>query len=220
MIAAGRMDPRYSMRLWVQAMRALAERHRENVVFGCLTPEAIAVDMENNVRIEAPAARRAPYVSPEVEAGLPPDRQADIYSMGVILHELVTGGTDQLGRRRAGEIVPDVPPWLDDLIGRCTEKNLTRRFRTAEEVSAALLKLKTPPWVSGDAGCGGPSLPTRDLDHPQPRERSPRKDMARGLGRHEIGSRAERPLPTLPAACHYSDSLGSNASRRPSPSML
>ena len=36
-----------------------------------------------------------------------------------------------------------MPPWLDELIEHCTEKNLTQRYRTAEEVSAALLKLKT-----------------------------------------------------------------------------
>ena len=52
MIHAGRMEPRYSMRLWVQVMRALAERHGAGVVLGCLTPDSIVIDMENNVRIE------------------------------------------------------------------------------------------------------------------------------------------------------------------------
>jgi serine/threonine-protein kinase len=97
--------------------------------------------MENNIRIQ-PAAPAEPYASPEVLAGLPPDRQADIYSMGVILFELLTGDAGQLGRKQAGELAADVPPWLDELVERCTEKNLTKRFRTAEEVSAALLALK------------------------------------------------------------------------------
>lgn len=143
MIDAGRMDLRYSMRLWVQVMRALADRHGANVVFGGLSPESIVIDMENNVRIDAPAAPGPAYLSPEVQAGLPPDRQADIYSMGVILFELVCGSLDQFGGKRAGELHEDVPPWLDELIERCTEKNLTRRYRTTEEVSAALLRLKT-----------------------------------------------------------------------------
>ena len=90
-----------------------------------------------------PAARVPAYLSPEVQAGLPPDRQADIYSMGVILYELVSGSLDQFGRQRAGERFSDVPPWLDELIERCTEKDLARRYRTTEEVSAALLKLKS-----------------------------------------------------------------------------
>jgi tetratricopeptide (TPR) repeat protein len=82
MIQAGRMEPRYSMRLWVQVMRALAERHNANAIFGCLDPESVVIDMENNVRIESHAGCRDEYRAPEVLAGLPPDRQADIYSMG------------------------------------------------------------------------------------------------------------------------------------------
>ena len=143
MIHAGRMDPRYSMRLWVQVMRALADRHGANVVLGGLTPDSIVIDMENNVRIDAPTNPDSAYQSPEVQAGLPPDRQADIYSMGVILYELVSGSLDQFGKKRAGELFSDVPSWLDELIEHCTEKNLTKRYRTTEEVSAALLKLKT-----------------------------------------------------------------------------
>ncbi len=145
MIHAGRMEPRYSMRLWVQIMRALAERHRADAVLGCLSPDSIVIDMENNVRIDQAAACSPVYRSPEIRAGLPPDRQADIYSMGVILFELVGGTLEKFGAKRAGELFSDVPPWLDELIERCTEKDLTRRYRTTEEVSAALLKLKTAP---------------------------------------------------------------------------
>jgi tetratricopeptide (TPR) repeat protein len=143
MIQAGRMEPRYSMRLWVQVMRALAERHRANVVLGRLSPESIVIDMENNVRFEAPDGEASAYLSPEVQAGLPPDRQADIYSMGVILYELVCGSLEHFGKKRAGEQFSDIPVWLDELIGRCVEKNLTKRYQTTEEVSAALLKLKS-----------------------------------------------------------------------------
>ncbi len=143
MIQAGRMEPRYSMRLWVQVMRALAERHRANVVLGCVSPDSITIDMQNNVRVEAPAERPAVYLSPEVQAGLTPERQADIYAMGVVLYELVTGSTEHFGKKRGGELFPDVPAWLDELIESCTEKNLTKRYRTTEEVSAALLKLKS-----------------------------------------------------------------------------
>ncbi len=142
MIGAGRMEPRYGMRLWVQVMRSLAELHAANRVLGTLCPEGILVDMENNVRFEQAAACAPDYLAPEVQAGIPPDRQADIYSMGVILFELVTGSLAEFGRRRPAEVRSDVPAWLDELIGRCTEKNITRRFRTTEEISRELVRLK------------------------------------------------------------------------------
>jgi len=143
MIDAGRMEPRYSMRLWVQVMRGLSELHRANRVLGRLSPEAILVDMENNVRIDESRPCPPEYVAPEVQAGIPPDRQADIYSMGVILFELVAGSLAELGRRRPSELFDDVPPWLDELIARCTEKNLTQRYRTTDEISQALVRLKS-----------------------------------------------------------------------------
>jgi tetratricopeptide (TPR) repeat protein len=143
MIHAGRMEPRYSMRLWVQVMRSLAEKHHANTVFGFLTPDAIFIDMQNNVRIEKPKERRAEYIAPEIQAGLPPDRQADIYSMGVILFELVTGTLEFVGKKRPAEVNSDIPPWMDHLILHCMEKNLTKRYRTTDEVSAVLLQLKS-----------------------------------------------------------------------------
>ena len=136
------MEPRLALRLWVQTMRALAERHAADVVFGCLTPESITVDGENAFLLEASSDRRAPYASPQVRAGVAPTRQDDIYSMGVILFELVTGGTAEFGRRRAAAAAPDVPIWLDELIERCTAQDPAQRYRTTEEVSAELLKLK------------------------------------------------------------------------------
>lgn len=142
MIRAGRMEPRYSMRLWVQIMRALADRHRAGAVFGSLAPDSIYIDMENNVRIEPATQVRPEYVAPEVQAGIAPQPQADVYSMGAILFELVTGSVDQIGKKRPAELFADIPGWLDELIARCTEKNLALRYRTTEEVSAALLKIK------------------------------------------------------------------------------
>jgi hypothetical protein len=63
--------------------------------------------------------------------------------MGVILFELVGGSLEHFGKKRAGEIFPDVPPWLDELIAHCTAADAAGRYHSAEEVSAALLKLKS-----------------------------------------------------------------------------
>jgi len=142
MLQAGRMKPRFGVWLWIRIMRALAERHSANTVFGCISPDFIFIDGENNVRIEKPASCRDEYVAPEIHSGFPPDCQADIYSMGVVLFELLTGSLKTLGQQRPAELHADIPPWLDELILRCMAKDLAKRYRTTDEVSAALMKLK------------------------------------------------------------------------------
>jgi len=99
-------------------MRALAERHAAKTVFGIITPDCIFIGGDHNIRIEKPASCREEYIAPEIQTGLPPDYQADIYSMGVILFELVTGTLEFV------------------------EKNLKKRYRTTDDISAALLKIK------------------------------------------------------------------------------
>jgi serine/threonine-protein kinase len=112
-------------------------------VFGCISPDAIFIDGENNVRIEKTAARGGDYIAPEIRSGLPPDCQSDIYSMGVVLFELVTGSLEFLGKKRPAELYADIPSWLEELILRCLEQDLEKRYRTTDEVSAALMKLKS-----------------------------------------------------------------------------
>jgi FMN phosphatase YigB (HAD superfamily) len=142
LLQAGRMKPRHSVWLWIRIMRALAELHGAHIVFGCISPDFIFIDGETRVRIDKPASCRDEYVAPELLAGCPPSRQADIYSMGVVLFEQLTGTLQFVGQKRPAEVHADIPPWLDKLIVRCMEPDLKKRFRTIEEVSAALMKLK------------------------------------------------------------------------------
>ena len=118
------MKPRDSVWLWIRIMRTLAERHAANIVFGCISPDFIFIDGENSIRIEKPASCRDEYVAPEIQSGAPPDCQADIYSMGVVLFELLTGTLKFVGKKRPAELHADIPPWLDELILRCMEKDL------------------------------------------------------------------------------------------------
>ncbi len=142
MLQAGRMKPRSSVWLWIRIMRTLAERHATGTVFGCISPDCIFIDGERIVLIEKPVSCREEYVAPEVRSGFPPDCQADIYSMGVVLFELLAGTLKFVGRKRPSELHADIPPWLDELILRCMEPDLQKRYRTTNEVSAALMDLK------------------------------------------------------------------------------
>ncbi len=90
-----------------------------------------------------------PYMSPEALRGSPADARSDVWALGVLLQEMVTGR-----RPFRGETAADVtsatlrdqpvrlsdgsPEWLVAVVGRCLAKDPNRRFQRAGEVRAAL----------------------------------------------------------------------------------
>lgn len=95
----------------------------------------------------------AAYMAPEqASANAPVDRRADVYSLGALLFELVTGrhpfpsATDSEYILRHAEDKPPrpsklagrVPPALDDIILRCLAKSPTDRYANAADVATAL----------------------------------------------------------------------------------
>ena len=93
----------------------------------------------------------AGYMSPEQLQGLPVDHRADIFALGTVLYEILSGRRAFPGRS-AQEIraailrsdpsslvgVRDIPPALARLVQRCLEKSPTERFQSAHDVGLAL----------------------------------------------------------------------------------
>jgi hypothetical protein len=92
------------------------------------------------------------YMSPEQARGEKVDRRGDIYALGVVLHELLTGrplhgnltGDSLLEAVRAGVVEPpstfarDVPRELEALVMRALAKSAEDRFQSARDMSAAI----------------------------------------------------------------------------------
>ncbi len=92
------------------------------------------------------------YMSPEQARGLPVDQRSDLFSLGTVLYEMLSGRRPFEGESSADEIgailLEDPPPCtsaqnpispaLDRVVGRCLEKDVHDRFQTASDLLFAL----------------------------------------------------------------------------------
>lgn len=151
-----------------QLAEGLAAAHREGVIHRDLKPANVLVDAEDRAYISdfgvarsvaAAGLTRAgsvigtpEYLSPEQARGEEVDGRSDVYSLGLILFEMLTGqpsfrGTtlsEILGARLTGtprttrEVGVEVPAALQRIIDRCLSRSPEDRFADAGELAAAL----------------------------------------------------------------------------------
>ncbi|NIA13261.1 MAG: SUMF1/EgtB/PvdO family nonheme iron enzyme [Nitrospiraceae bacterium] len=79
------------------------------------------------------------YMSPEqIKNSADVDARADIYSVGVVLYEILTGNVPSGVPKPASQLTRDVPPALDAIVAKCVDPDPDKRFRNAGELRAAL----------------------------------------------------------------------------------
>ncbi len=140
------------------AGRPAGEVHLKVLDFGL----AKMLNPENNdaITVAKGAMGTAAYLSPEQAQGKDVDIRSDIYSLGVILYEFLTGyrpfdgSSFELINHHARTAPPPfhkrnpacrVPAAVERLVMRCLEKNPARRPRSARELAAAFEKAAPPP---------------------------------------------------------------------------
>ena len=156
----------------IQIAEGLAAAHAEGIVHRDIKPENIMVRKDGRVQImdfglaklrgasrltkERSTVGTAGYMSPEQVQGQDTDHRSDIFSLGVLLYEMLTGQPPFKGTHEtaiAYEIVnvdsppmssirPDIPPQLDAVVLECLEKDPGERKQSASQVAVDLKRYK------------------------------------------------------------------------------
>ena len=167
----GRLLPDRAAQIGADVAAALAFAHRHGVVHRDVKPGNVLIDSHGAVKVTDFGIARggdtkenltqagsvmgtATYFSPEQAQGLPTDPRSDVYSLGVVLFEMVTGKPPFTGENplsiaykhvrevapRARQVEPAVPATFEAIINRAMAKPVGERYTSAEELRADLLR--------------------------------------------------------------------------------
>src|SRR3954447_21322073 len=162
-----------------QILSAVAFAHRNGVVHRDIKPHNIVVARDGRLKVTDFGIARsgasqmtevgsiigtAQYLSPEQAQGNPVDRRSDIYSVGVVLYEMLTGEVPFSGDTPLeiamkhlrtvpsppSDLNPKVPHDLDAIVLRSLAKEPAQRYQSAEEMDADLARVARGLAVSDE----------------------------------------------------------------------
>jgi serine/threonine-protein kinase len=202
--------------------RALAYAHEQGVTHRDIAPDNVMLTFSGEVRLlDFGIARtsadsrltrpgwsvgREAYAAPEVAAGGGGDARSDIYSLGVLLWQLLARRPPPVKEafRPPSTLNPEVTPELDAVVDRAIPRDPKDRFQDVDQIIKAL-GAHLPPDFSGGTAIAGFLQKHYDVA----RERDlVEKDVARGRGFLETAAhRTSVPGPVRTPAHHRSRSL-------------
>jgi serine/threonine protein kinase/Tfp pilus assembly protein PilF len=169
---SGRLAVGTTIGIAKQICDGLAEAHRLGVVHRDIKPSNIMIDKEGNVRIMDFGIARSlkakgitgagvmigtpEYMSPEQVEGKETDQRSDIYSLGVILYEMVTGQVPfegdtpfTIGVKHKSEVPTNpkelnsqISDGLNNVILKCLEKDREKRYQSADDLHSELVSIE------------------------------------------------------------------------------
>ncbi|MEK6754418.1 MAG: protein kinase [Chloroflexota bacterium] len=172
----GRFSVQDGIPLLTQACAGIGYAHRAGLVHCDVKPHNMLVSKDGRLKVTDFGIARALasiattertdvvwgsplYFAPEQAAGEPPSPASDVYSLGVVMYELLCGTppftastADELARLHISarpipirEYIPDIPSALEEIINKVLSKEPAARYRTADQLGRVLLKFGTQP---------------------------------------------------------------------------
>ena len=168
----GRMDPTLAVALTAQLASALDHAHKHNIIHCDIKPQNIVlteamvpkiVDFgisrivsNETMAFTASVVGSVHYFSPEQAQGLAVTAQSDIYSLGIVFYEMLTGKVPFDGNNAVSvarkqveeqapplkEYWPEAPDALQRIIDKALAKNCKDRYATAEDMKNDLMEVK------------------------------------------------------------------------------
>jgi len=170
----GRFSVEEAIPLMVQACAGIGYAHRAGLVHCDVKPHNMIVTPDARLKVTDFGIARAlstilpderadvvwgspQYFSPEQAAGEAPSPASDVYSLGVVLYEVLTGAlpftapsSEELARMHLeaqpippSEYVPDIPSALEQIVLKVLSKEPAARYRTADQLGRVLLRFGT-----------------------------------------------------------------------------
>lgn len=179
MFSAGRLPLDTGLEYIKQILLALGYAHQQGVVHRDVTPANVIITAAGEVKLTDFGLSKSygdslltncgevlgslPYLAPEQLKGITqPDRRSDLYSVGALLYEHLTGQKPFGANRRLAPVItdsegeapppslmePSLSPAWDEIIRRTLARDPAHRYQTAEEFLGAIAQLHEPTDVA------------------------------------------------------------------------
>jgi beta-lactam-binding protein with PASTA domain/predicted Ser/Thr protein kinase len=235
-LASGKtIPPMKATQVAKEIAEALAAAHAEGVIHRDIKPANVMVTRDGKVLVmdfgiarlisgpeTAPQTSAvlgtASYLSPEQAQGHSVDARSDIYALGVVLYEMLTGRPPFTGDspmaiaykqvnatpEAPSSVNPDVPPQLDAVVMRALSKNPANRYQTGQEFADDLERARTGGQVMATPLLPAAGEATQVISRPQPTSvLPPQQDEPGGSRKAWVGALIAIVIMALLAAGAY-----------------
>ena len=173
--ATGALPLEKATRLFIQACAGVGYAHRAGLIHCDIKPHNMMITPDNRLKVTDFGIARAlasinpnehtkaiwgspAYFAPEQAAGEAPSPASDVYGLGIVLYEMLTGHLPftastpiELARKHRfskppspRELNPDISPTLEKIILKVLSKEPSARYRTADQLGRILLNFSQP----------------------------------------------------------------------------